>query len=1278
LFCIILKADIDKLKERLSTMNDHLLISKLCVPQQFNTADYHLNITYYNLSDKMKSMLVDLNEWKKSNVFKSYWDEAAQQTVTRDILAHFSLEQIHSSVYLPASTQWKKDCKLLKSGEVLLRDLDTLTKTFQSNYEHIMVEFEVMCGKQLASERIDQFKNYQLLDRYWKGAELMFEVKNRFKLTGDFEVLTEIMTMVRDKNAQLRFVTRELVNSARQLQDITDKKLECLRTFLDHKSFSDWLRHSLSGPREIKVLVDLAMISAAGQGDLEVQKVSCLHAAVTGYAPLIYDLKISAGFKEFLPLCHLVWHQLEIDPELPTKFKDTARQLQWLERVKNSHGSVERNALASATAINTSGIYTVGNIKTSCGKRSIEDIIQLKLRLENDEPTLEGQVEHCNNFQSWSLQMLHDLQSKLMLVAGKAQEGQKDVDRFVEILDAVTRLGKLYAEICNAGCTLFHGWKAQFFCSPKRHMYARVEFGTDGKQVIYGKCTDMKDGVLDHILGLCNYFDECLSEWLSHIERHRSEFYYLNHYTMAQLVILQKELAKINTEEYLDISSKVYPLLTCVKENCILTDLQMAMRKTFRQLSEKNELLTQELPEKKKSLEKDLTVARQMEIENEAYQKKQKDQEIAAAEFVRDIIESGFSKPLAVRALATVGADITECMMWCMEHQDEEKNEDLDDGSAVDGPEGRLEQNNTVYYKGLLLNSSKDTIMAEFFRQNENDQDSMFSQLTKLWKEFQSGMDISVSDCLSISHVGVFLEILANLENVYLNRPIPNYLKKGRPNMIICRQSEVLLTVLSVYMNGAGAELALPGSDEVLLCSDDTTVEDIKLLFNRVRGDAKSVHRGKVYALVHAELLEYDVACHIEQNIHNHSQSAEDICLVIVCGEGERSNHSHVINALERYRVRLPYIDIPDVTMYLERHLKVKVGSGQKTVCPASLLDPDGFSVRVIKSHRAGVGKSLKVKRIQEELQNLKISPANDDQCICIRLHAKTICQSTVLKTFLKYTLSPQQAVPRIFHIDIAHEVQYGVDYLLFNLLVLGSITDRDGFVWCRSPLDLYLIETLPLMQIETKVQMNTKHKKWQCVHHIFKLLPTITCWSPQDCLSLLTNQKYDVLAKHSHSIFSPLDQKMDDQLFCNVEYQRIFQYLKQFDNDLEISKIDSIRIQGNHQEWLETILVHCGLQDPSWSELCHFVKFLGFQLCASESSVFCTDVSTSVLPGFFKFVVKFMIQMSKDFATRSLTISEASPDYAQHILSVNEDNNVADDDVGLALYGLKRRWETR
>ena len=43
--------------------------------------------------------------------------------------------------------------------------------------------------------------------------------------------------------------------------------------------------------------------------------------------------------------------------------------------------------------------------------------------------------------------------------------------------------------------------------------------------------------------------------------------------------------------------------------------------------------------------------------------------------------------------------------------------------------------------------------------------------------------------------------------------------------------------------------------------------------------------------------------------------------------------------------------------------------------------------------------------------------------------------------------------------------MEEGVDMLLFNLLVLGSLQSQDGWIWCRSSLDLYLIETTPLME---------------------------------------------------------------------------------------------------------------------------------------------------------------------------------------------------------------------
>jgi hypothetical protein len=59
---------------------------------------------------------------------------------------------------------------------------------------------------------------------------------------------------------------------------------------------------------------------AQGQGDYEVEKVTCLQTSVMGYAPLIYDLKENSTLTEFKTLCNEVWLHLDEDAKLPDNF----------------------------------------------------------------------------------------------------------------------------------------------------------------------------------------------------------------------------------------------------------------------------------------------------------------------------------------------------------------------------------------------------------------------------------------------------------------------------------------------------------------------------------------------------------------------------------------------------------------------------------------------------------------------------------------------------------------------------------------------------------------------------------------------------------------------------------------------------------------------------------------------------------------------------------------------------------------------------------------------
>ena len=52
---------------------------------------------------------------------------------------------------------------------------------------------------------------------------------------------------------------------------------------------------------------------------------------------------------------------------------------------------------------------------------------------------------------------------------------------------------------------------------------------------------------------------------------------------------------------------------------------------------------------------------------------------------------------------------------------------------------------------------------------------------------------------------------------------------------------------------------------------------------------------------------------------------------------------------------------------------------------------------------------------------------------------------------------------------------------MLFNMLILGSITDHSGYVWLKSKNDLYIVESMPVLckktdmprhQIENRVRL--------------------------------------------------------------------------------------------------------------------------------------------------------------------------------------------------------------
>jgi hypothetical protein len=109
----------------------------------------------------------------------------------------------------------------------------------------------------------------------------------------------------------------------------------------------------------------------------------------------------------------------------------------------------------------------------------------------------------------------------------------------------------------------------------------------------------------------------------------------------------------------------------------------------------------------------------------------------------------------------------------------------------------------------------------------------------------------------------------------------------------------------------------------------------------------------------------------------------------------------------------------------------------------------------------------------------------------------------------------------------------------------------------------------------------------------------------------------------------------LDLQNFRSRAFQLVYQYLKSHDSHAAPTRRS---IQLNDKTVLKTFLRYCGIENPSWAVLNYFISFLNRQFELCEDSVYCNqDLMKGLLPGFKPFVIAFMIEMSKEFATSSL-----------------------------------------
>ncbi|XP_053146867.1 E3 ubiquitin-protein ligase RNF213-like isoform X2 [Hemicordylus capensis] len=536
--------------------------------------------SYYHLSPALKKISEIVDRFKESHVFQYCWEKAATNLVDNreDLINEEDIDILHFDevphcLFEPCDIEFRRLYNSLKSGEITFAEVDTLFKDFMNNYEELKKELLIVCGLQYPDggewidERVQQIQQYHELHLAVDAAKAIDKVREGLNLSGNFKVLLPFLNFIDEsfQQAKLSCMSPELVRAKKLLQGINEPRRRCLEELVLRKDFVNWVKEALEDINELKVFVDLASISA-GENDMDVDRVACFHDAVLGYSSLFYELKQESGFEEFMKRLEKLWKALESDPNLAKKLRDSARYLQWLKTIKESHGSVELSSISLATAINSKGIYRIG-APAEGQKVSLDTVLSLTLPESHDDQEEERQ---------YSLEELRELMNKLMLMSGKVEQSE-EVEKFSEVFSSVQRLAKSFIDLYSAGNMLFRSSIAGVHCPPRNEFCISMEFQLNHLWVLYG------NGELTEVLpAICKKMESFLERWERFMSEKRSRYFYLNYYTAEQLVYLCRELGSECPSE------AALMMLSFIKHNCSKQDIQQVSKEAVTKKPKRN------------------------------------------------------------------------------------------------------------------------------------------------------------------------------------------------------------------------------------------------------------------------------------------------------------------------------------------------------------------------------------------------------------------------------------------------------------------------------------------------------------------------------------------------------------------------------------------------------------------------------------------------------------------------------------------------------------------
>ncbi|XP_030632563.1 E3 ubiquitin-protein ligase rnf213-alpha-like [Chanos chanos] len=1158
----------------------------------------------------------------QSRVFKKLWDYNVQRETEVHSPPPISLHQLHDKIYRPTVNEFTRTYEALRNMSMQVEEFDQIFG--ESEVDFIKDELKVM-GQSFAYSMqaawittiCDHIKRYRKLQDVVEPARTVHALQEGLELTGDFSPLSDFQ-IDRFRAKCLKDFSEEMETTGAKLK-VLDNLVVCLLEELLNcvsKDFISWVRSIMKDQKELTVFVELAT-AFAGENTMDIDKVRNFRDAVFACAPIIYDLDKNAGFDDLMEKIKSLKEFTDKDADLQHKLRDSCVHKPWLETAHAAHGSVAKSSLLQATEINKNGVYIIKQPSTR-GTMRLDDCISLNIGEKSSE-------NQDVQYKTYNLSQLQELQNKLMLITA-TDEQTESISQYVEVLEQILHAGELLIKLTEAGHILFTDWALRAYCDDKHAVKVHIDFGLTGMAIQgHGE-------LLVELTGVCKSMQDCLDKWLTYTTKHRDEYYFLNYFTAKQLVTLCCAVANLQKNE--EVPTGVLNLLSFIKKNVTEKDLRDAFTAALKTPLQNSSSLNLRSPQIQDYL-------------------------VTFPEIINYVVQAGYSEDAAKAAV-----------MYCKSGEEGVEDFQVDEEAVMEcvyeystdddwvkkwSTDFEEERENVLQNQMKFSGGHSPEQMQTTFSQD--DMINMFENLTSckekitiLWETYCGKLSGLVSDKYAgLDLVGETLKQLAETEKDTVQRTLTRHLERGKPNLVSCSDVEMLPHCLSLYLS---EEQPLPTFDEILICTSETTAEEVELIIRRAVQPG-SRHE-KIYSLLNADKLNHEVSRTLESSFYHFSQSqdvtvAKDYNFVIFCNA--KAHHSYVLTAFDEYRRTVPSQSYGDIQKLLRVKHALSAEAGFTSIIPEKFQQ----SIKMVVSARAGMGKTLFVNNlVKRSVDSLKDQGFTHKT---ISLTESEIKPGYIFEQLRPYEDKPEDKVPRVFHFDVPPVVCKGLYSFLVQLFVLRCFQSTDGSIWRCKDCHLYLVEFTERKPTGRDSENSEMPKEMK--NCLLEMFTTVRCLSPKD-----TEEQLSGSTNYTEKEF----QAMDDSEFRSEAFQRTYQYLKHFkQNELEQFKFDPKKCADSPKEWLECILHFCEIKDPSWVELRNFTHFLNVQLEKCENSVFCSDILKNDLTGFRAFVVKFMITMSQDFTMPSLRTSDES----------DLSGRTEDEDI-LSEYQIKRRWEQR